>query len=260
LLSYFFWLFFNFVSPLPLFFQNSFFFASWSLSKKNKIKWNHFRAPEWALALQFYSKNRQPGQPCSSRVFVRSFFFFFFLESTRSVQFSSTSFIFKSDWGPDPQDARPLPPSQCVSLYSDPFSPTTGVRLQGHRSSFLGRMISSYPNYLHVDMGDGEDLSRHQQEVIVTSWPPPTKGGHPTKGGQLVTMSLVCVLLCFIKPILGNVLLCFIKPILGNRAPACTRAPSLSHFHHGNITELIAAGQFVMSLDALCPLSSTLWE
>ena len=36
-------------------------------------------------------------------------------------------------------------------------------------------MISSCPNYLHVDVSDGEDLSRHQQEVT---------------GGQLVTMSL----------------------------------------------------------------------
>ena len=37
-------------------------------------------------------------------------------------------------------------------------------------------MISSCPNYLHADVSDGEDLSRHQQEVTV---------------GQLVTMSLV---------------------------------------------------------------------
>ena len=39
-------------------------------------------------------------------------------------------------------------------------------------------MISSCPNYLYVDVGDGEDLSRHQQEVT---------------GGQLVDimMSLV---------------------------------------------------------------------
>ena len=37
-------------------------------------------------------------------------------------------------------------------------------------------MISSCPNYLHADVSDGEDLSRHQQEVT---------------GGQLVTMSLV---------------------------------------------------------------------
>jgi len=37
-------------------------------------------------------------------------------------------------------------------------------------------MISSYPNYLHAHVSDGEDLSRHQQEVT---------------GGQLVTMSLV---------------------------------------------------------------------
>jgi len=37
-------------------------------------------------------------------------------------------------------------------------------------------MISSCPIYLHVDVSDGEDLSRHQQEV--TGW-------------QLVTMSLV---------------------------------------------------------------------
>jgi len=29
----------------------------------------------------------------------------------------------------------------------------------------LGRMISSCPNYLHADVSDGEDLSRHQQEV-----------------------------------------------------------------------------------------------
>jgi len=37
-------------------------------------------------------------------------------------------------------------------------------------------MISSCLNYLHADVSDGEDLSRHQQEVT---------------GGQLVTMSLV---------------------------------------------------------------------
>jgi len=35
-----------------------------------------------------------------------------------SVQFS---FIFKSDWGPEPQDARPLAASQCGSLYPDHF-------------------------------------------------------------------------------------------------------------------------------------------
>ena len=37
-------------------------------------------------------------------------------------------------------------------------------------------MILSCPNYLHADVNDVEDLSRHQQEVT---------------GGQLVTMSLV---------------------------------------------------------------------
>jgi len=37
-------------------------------------------------------------------------------------------------------------------------------------------MISSCPNYLYADVSDGEDLSRHQQEVT---------------GGQLVTMSLL---------------------------------------------------------------------
>ena len=37
-------------------------------------------------------------------------------------------------------------------------------------------MISSCPNYLHADVSDGEDLSRHQHEVT---------------DGQLVTMSLV---------------------------------------------------------------------
>jgi len=37
-------------------------------------------------------------------------------------------------------------------------------------------MILSCPNYLHADVSDGEDLSRHQQEVTC---------------GQLVTMSLV---------------------------------------------------------------------
>ena len=34
------------------------------------------------------------------------------------------------------------------------------------------------------------------------------------------------------------------------RRRTCTRALSLSHFHYGNITELIAAGQFVTSLDS----------
>ena len=37
-------------------------------------------------------------------------------------------------------------------------------------------MISSCPNYLHADVSDGQDVSRHQQEVT---------------DGQLVTMSLV---------------------------------------------------------------------
>ena len=37
-------------------------------------------------------------------------------------------------------------------------------------------MISSCPNYLYADVSDGEDLSRHQQEVT---------------DGKLVTMSLV---------------------------------------------------------------------
>jgi len=37
-------------------------------------------------------------------------------------------------------------------------------------------MISSCPNYLYADVSDGEDLSRHQQEVT---------------DGLLVTMSLV---------------------------------------------------------------------
>ena len=34
------------------------------------------------------------------------------------------------------------------------------------------------------------------------------------------------------------------------RRRTCTRAPSLSYYHHGNITGLIAAGQFVTSLDS----------
>jgi len=34
-----------------------------------------------------------------------------------------------------------------------------------HRSSPLGQMISSCPDYLHADVSDGEDVSRHQQEV-----------------------------------------------------------------------------------------------
>jgi len=57
-----------------------------------------------------------------------------------------------------------------------PLLTTTRVRLQGHRSSPSGRMILLCPNYLHADVSDGEDLSRHQQEVT---------------GGQFVTMSLV---------------------------------------------------------------------
>ena len=74
------------------------------------------------------------------------------------------------------QDASPLLASQCGSLY--PFSPTNSVRTQGHRSSLLCWMISSCPNYMSADSSDGEDLSRHQQEVT---------------DGQLamVTMSLV---------------------------------------------------------------------
>jgi len=39
-------------------------------------------------------------------------------------------------------------------------------------------MILSCPNYLHADVSDGEDLSRHQQEVT---------------GGQLVMTSFVPV-------------------------------------------------------------------
>jgi len=37
-------------------------------------------------------------------------------------------------------------------------------------------MISSYPDYLHADVSDGQDVSHHQQEVT---------------DGQLVTMILV---------------------------------------------------------------------
>ena len=44
------------------------------------------------------------------------------------------------------------------------------------KRSPLGWIISLCPNYLHADVSDGEDLSRHQQEVT---------------GGQLVTTSLV---------------------------------------------------------------------
>jgi len=47
---------------------------------------------------------------------------------TSGSQFNSILFTFKSDLGPDPEDARPLPASQCGNLYLDPFSPTTGVR------------------------------------------------------------------------------------------------------------------------------------
>jgi len=38
------------------------------------------------------------------------------------VHLISISFIFKSDGGPDPSDARPLSASQCGSLSPDPFS------------------------------------------------------------------------------------------------------------------------------------------
>jgi len=95
---------------------------------------------------------------------------------TCCVQLSSISFIVKSHLGPDPQDASPFLASQCGNLYQDPFSPTTRVRPYRYRSSHGGRMISSCPNYLHADVSDGEDLSRHQQEDT---------------GGQRVTMSLV---------------------------------------------------------------------
>jgi len=33
-------------------------------------------------------------------------------------------------------------------------------------------MTSSCPNYLHADVSDGEDLSRHQQEVTDEIWRP----------------------------------------------------------------------------------------
>jgi len=69
----------------------------------------------------------------------------------------------------------PYPPPS-VGAYTR--TPSHQPLLFGRRaaSSPLGRMISSCPNYLHADVSDGEDLSRHQQEVT---------------GGQLVTMSLV---------------------------------------------------------------------
>ena len=69
----------------------------------------------------------------------------------------------------------PYPPSN-VGVYT--WIPSHNHRCSdvGHRSSPLGRMISWCPNYLHVDVSDGEDLSRHQEEVT---------------GGQLVTVSLV---------------------------------------------------------------------
>ena len=70
----------------------------------------------------------------------------------------------------------PYPPPN-VGAYTRTFHnhpPVFGQ--EGHRSSPSGRLISSCPNYLHADVNDGEDLSRHQQEVT---------------GGQLVTMSLV---------------------------------------------------------------------
>ena len=68
-------------------------------------------------------------------------------------------------------------------------SPTTCVLPQGHRSSPLGRMISSYPNYLHADVSDGEDLSRHQQEeeegTGVTSDVVKVQGEDPATPGPL---------------------------------------------------------------------------
>ena len=72
---------------------------------------------------------------------------------------------------------------RCPSLTHLPiWEPITGPLLTNHSCSAVGaqiishRMISSCPNYLHADVSDGEDLSRHQQEVT---------------GGQLVTMRLV---------------------------------------------------------------------
>ena len=62
-------------------------------------------------------------------------------------------------------DACPLPASYCGSLYPESFSTITRVRPLGHRSSPLDQTISSCPNYLHSDVRDGQDLSRHQQEV-----------------------------------------------------------------------------------------------
>jgi len=54
----------------------------------------------------------------------------------RSMRFSSVQspFFFFSDWGLDPQDARPLPASQSGSLYPDPFSqpPVFGRRGTHH--------------------------------------------------------------------------------------------------------------------------------
>ena len=99
------------------------------------------------------------------------------VQFSHSVQFSSISFIFKSDWGPDIKTPVPyrLPMWKPIP---GPLLTTTRVRPQGHRSSPLGRMILLCPNYLYADVSDGEDsdLSRHQQEVT---------------GGQLVMMSLV---------------------------------------------------------------------
>jgi len=50
-------------------------------------------------------------------------------------------------------------------------------------------MISSYPNYLHADMSNGEDLSRHQQEeeegTGVTSDVVKVQGEDPATPGPL---------------------------------------------------------------------------
>ena len=111
-------------------------------------------------------RERGRGQPMNDMI-VRT--------SGLPVHLISISFIFKSDWGPDPSNARPLPASHVGVYPRTPFHIHTCSAV-GAQINSLDRVISSCPDYMHADVSDGGDLSLHQQEVT---------------GRQLVTMSLV---------------------------------------------------------------------
>ena len=91
-----------------------------------------------------------------------------FLSLLRSGHVSSVQFnlIYFQVWqGPGPSRCPSLTRLPIWETIPGPLLTTARVRPKGHRSPPLGRMISSCPNYLHVDVNDASDLSLHQQEV-----------------------------------------------------------------------------------------------